>query len=110
MRFSINLRGDLAKLTDVELADRLQAAWAAYDAADRSNRFKLWYSRRGPLRHPWFYRMLSVAGLSGGGSLYLGLGPFIRHDAYGQHLTLCEIKDLTDEMERRMEHRKCART
>jgi len=66
MRFSINLRGDLAKLSDAELADRLQAAWAAYNAADkRLNRLALWYSRRGPIRHPWVYRLLSIAGVSG---------------------------------------------
>src|SRR5215813_13006535 len=111
MRFSINLRGDLAKLGDAELADRLQAAWATYDAADqRPNRFTLWYSRRGPIRHPWAYRLLSIAGLSGGGGMYLGLGPVIRFDAYGQHLTLCEIRDLTDEIERRLTQRKGAQT
>jgi len=93
------------------LVDRLQAAWAAYDAADAEpKRFTLWYSHRGPIRHPWVYRLLSMAGLSGGGGHYLGCGPFIRFDAYGQHLTLCEIRDLTDEMEPRVARKKSART
>jgi hypothetical protein len=74
MRFRINLRGDLAKLSDAELVDRLQAAWTAYDAAERSNRFTLWYSRRGPLRHPWFYRLFSIAGLSVAEALTSGRG------------------------------------
>lgn len=37
---------------------------------------------------------------------YLGSGPFIRWAAYGMHLMLCEIKDLTDELERRVKGRK----
>ena len=111
MRFGINLRGDLAKLSDAELTDRLQTAWAAYDAADvRPSRLILWYSRRGPVRHPWAYRLFSIAGLSGMGGHYLGTGPFLRFDAYDQHLTLCEIRDLTDEMERRVAHRKRVQT
>ena len=104
MGFSINLRGDLAKLSDGELADRLGSAWKAYDEADgKPKRLRLWYSRRGPVRHPWAYRVLSVAGLSGPGrfSHYFGMGPFLRWDACDMHLVLCEIRDLTEEIERR---------
>jgi hypothetical protein len=102
MGFAINLRGDLAKLSDAELSERLEAAWRAYEEAAANSRIKLWYSRRGPLRHPRAYRFLSVVGLQGPWfTFYLGLGPFLRWDAYGQHLALCEAKDLTDEIERR---------
>ena len=102
MGFAINLRGDLAKLSDAELAGRLEAAWKSHDEAAAASRVKLRYSRRGPLRHPWAYRFLSVVGLQGPGfSYYLGLSPFLRFDAVGQHLALCEVKDLTDEIERR---------
>ena len=33
MKTSINLRSDLAKLSDAELAERLKANWAVYEAA-----------------------------------------------------------------------------
>jgi hypothetical protein len=35
---SVNLRGDLAKLGDAELAERLDAAWQAVDAARQRKR------------------------------------------------------------------------
>jgi hypothetical protein len=35
MRFSINLRGDLAKLSDADLAERLEATWQAYESVKR---------------------------------------------------------------------------
>ena len=53
MRFAINLRRDLAKLGDADLAARLEQAWQDYHAADQLNAGKLWYSRRVPIRHPW---------------------------------------------------------
>jgi hypothetical protein len=112
MGLNISLRGDLAKLTDAELAARLESAWQSYEAAERDakrTRTSLWYSRRGPIRHPFAYRLLSVAGLSGPGfSAYLGLGPFFRFAASQQHLILCEILDLTDEIERRVSQRRDA--
>jgi hypothetical protein len=37
MRFSVNLRGDLAKLSDAELVERLETAWHAYEAVERSS-------------------------------------------------------------------------
>src|SRR5262249_46936785 len=103
MGLSINLRGDLAKLSNAELAARLDQAWQAHEAAkDRVPQFKIWCSRRGPIRHPWAYRMLSVVGVDGPGlTFYLGLGPFLRLSWMDVHLTLCEIRDLNDEIERR---------
>ena len=41
MKGSINLRGDLAKLSDAELAERLNAAWQAVDAA-RGRKRSFW--------------------------------------------------------------------
>ena len=38
MGLSINLRGDLAKLSDAELAERLKHAWARYENADKQQR------------------------------------------------------------------------
>ena len=105
MGLSINLRGDLAKLSNAELAARLDQAWQAHQAAKgRVPQFDVWYSRRGPVRHPWAYRLLSIAGVSGprpGLSFYLGFGPFLRLSWMDVHLTLCEIRDLNDEIARR---------
>jgi hypothetical protein len=104
----INLRGDLAKLSDAELVDRLETAMANYEELRRKpTRFRLWYSRRGPIRHPWAYRLFSIAGLRGSGlSMYLGFGPFLSFDAYGEHLALCELKDVKDELEKRVQLRR----
>ena len=102
MGVSINLRGDLARLGDAELAARLEQAWQAHQAAkDRVPQCNVWYSRRGPIRHPWAYRMLSIVGADSPGGFYLGFGPFLRMSWMDVHLTLCEIRDLNDEIERR---------
>jgi hypothetical protein len=105
MRLSINLRGDLAKLSDAELADRLDAAWSDFDRNSQAANVKLWYSARGLIRHRWAYCLLSVAGFRAPGYLSIGTGP-----AYGlldqQHLAICEIRDLMDECERRLETRR----
>jgi len=79
MGLSINFRGDLARLSDAELAARLEHAWRAHQAAkDRVPQCNVWYSRRGPIRHPWAYRILSIVGVSAPGSFYFGAGPFLR--------------------------------
>ena len=51
MGFGINLRGDLAKLSDAELAQRLDQMSRALDIAAKEPRWtgiKLWFSFRGP--------------------------------------------------------------
>ena len=116
MRLRVNLRGDLAKLSDVELVERLEANWLAHDAAE-TNETLLWHSRRGPLRHPRVYRFLSVLGQPGGPAWLVffistllsakHMEPLLRSDSdLDQHLTLCEIRDIMDEMERRVAARK----
>jgi hypothetical protein len=109
MRFQINLRGDLAKLDDRQLAKRLDEAWRAFEASTDAAKQRVWASWRGPIRHPWAYRLTSFAGLSGPGfSLYLGNGPFLKYGGMHTHLIACEIKDLYDEIQRRVEQRKAA--
>jgi hypothetical protein len=82
MRFFINLRGDLAKLSDAELAERLDQTSQAFDVSvnePRSNGAKLRRSFRGPLRHPWFYPLTSVLVGSGPAFFVFGsaLNPFL---------------------------------
>jgi hypothetical protein len=104
MRLQINLRRDLAKLNDGELARRLGEAWRAYEVSTANARFKVWASWRGPLRHRWAYRLTSFAEIRGPGFTgSLGAGPFFHRDAMGTHLIVCEIRDLYDEIQRRVD-------
>jgi hypothetical protein len=123
MRLRVNLRGDLAKLSDAELVERLETNWLAYDAAETKPAqtglawTSLWHSRRGPLRHPRVYRFLSVLGQSDGPAWLVffistllsakNMEPLLRSDSdLDKHLTLCEIRDIMDEMKRRVAARK----
>jgi len=107
MGFSINLRGDLAKLSDAELATRLDEAWQTYTALQaKFPRRKLSYSERGLIRHPLAYRFLSVLGVSGPGYGYFGTAPNVIGPKYWHpHLILCDIRDLTDEAQHRIDKR-----
>jgi hypothetical protein len=117
MDLSINLRDDLAKLSDEELVARLDAAWERHRAAENStpSDFKLWYSQRGPIRHPWGHYLFSVMGVSSRWwfmSLRLGpvIGPVIGRGPMGMHLALCEIQDIQDEIQRRVDRKKARAT
>jgi hypothetical protein len=112
MRFSINLRSDLAKLSDTELTERLDSAWQTYDSTKKPWLWRgpLW---RSPVRHPRAYRFLSLLGTVSGSWFDLlfaaalsakGAEPFLRRSdrAMDLDLTICEIRDLMEEMERRV--------
>src|SRR5262245_58886763 len=110
MRFGINLRGDLAKLSDAELAARLESVWQTYQVTRTKRAWwpVLWHSRRVPIRHTWAYRLFYV-----GGSVAAWTVAFLVADAdpawkarMDGHLAICEIQDLTNEIERRMATRK----
>jgi hypothetical protein len=95
----LNLRYDLAGLSDDELAERLKAAWLAYETAEtQSFRWKgygtLWYSARGLIRHPLAYPFVSVFAVKGpfptfwfGSAIGLFFTPVRK-----MHLSLCEIR------------------
>jgi hypothetical protein len=120
---SVNLRGDLAKLSDAELAERLEVAWESLESAQAGQRGRwsfglnwnigLW---RGPLRHPRAYRFLWLFDLGGGGWLATLLSSvfsgkrferFVRKDApTNEYLSLCEIRDIMDEIDRRLAQRR----
>ena len=108
MRFGINLRGDLAKLGDAELAAKFETL-----IADRESRYlavpgtvgnKWLYQKgwglplgRGPLHARIFYK-------------YLGLSYFrLKNPSlYDLYLLDCELKDMRDEIERRVKRQKTA--
>jgi hypothetical protein len=108
MRFGINLRGDLAKLDDVEIATKYEIL-----IADREAMYldlpgysgnKWLYQRgwglplgRGPLHARAFYKFLGLS--------YLTFGHPSLYDLY---LLDCEIKDTRDEIKRRVGRRKAA--
>ena len=125
MTTAVNLRSDLAQLSDGELAQRLEAAWHDYDEAEgRRQAWGLLASGapagiRGPVRHPRVYRFLSA--LQGWGGDWLGAllafglsdkkaEPLLRRadSALAGHLSLCEIQDLVEEAERRVKERQPA--
>jgi hypothetical protein len=58
MGLNINLRGDLAKLGDAELAERLEHAWRRYESADRQQRSSsMFWKRRPTAELPLRYRI-----------------------------------------------------
>jgi hypothetical protein len=108
MRLGINLRGDLAKITDNEIAGRLETLIAdrefMYQALSQYSGNKWLYQRgwglpfgRGPLHARIFYKVLG-----------LGYFSFERPSLYDLYLLDCELKDIRDEIERRVKRQKTA--
>lgn len=112
MSLSLNFRHDLASLSDVQLAERLERTWQAYAQVEvEAWPYKLLASARGPIRHPLAYLFLSWIGVGSGVSM--SFGPSFGFSIAGlfadrsrklmrMHLTLCEARDINDEMERRI--------
>ena len=107
MCWSINLRSDLTKLSDEELARefgrvcdyRLARFGSAPAVGSLRGFFRygfawLFPTGRGPIRARWAYR------------LRIGYSWMFRGPLGTQYLVECEIKDLRDEMQRRVEMRK----
>ncbi len=105
MRWGINLRGDLAKISDDELAERLQGhlddreALAAR-AGDAANRWLYKHGvgmpfGRGLLHARIFYRITG----------FLYGGPLNGRSLGDLYVLDCEIKDIADEMKRRLRAR-----
>src|SRR5262245_3828333 len=119
----VNLRSDLAQLDEAELATRLDEAWQAYEAAKQRFPASFWIGgsppERGPVRHPRAYRFAAVL-MSNPPWSWLDLvfaflfsgkateGALRSDRATDMYLSLCEVKDITDEIERRVARRKHA--
>jgi hypothetical protein len=114
MRFGINLRGDLAKLDDAEIASRFEALIAETETKHRATLahacgkvpYRIWKGSlvRGPFHARIFYKIQIIlfgvwAAIHGD-----GLGP----DDIDLYLLNCELKDVRDEIERRVRLRKTA--
>src|SRR5688572_11780263 len=114
---SLNLRSDLAKLSDQGLALRLDDAWREYQVAKKNefplpNPFFFLWPGYSPVRHPRLYRFLSIFLKSDGGWLWLILASMFsrkqaesvirKFDPIDLDLALCEVRDLTAELERRV--------
>lgn len=109
MRFGINLRGDLAKLDDTEIAARYEALLAEKEAYIRSLAFieksKAAYRigtslfGRGLLHARIFYQIQAalIASLDLLSGSIPNIDPYLRE---------CEFQDMRDEMKRRIAARK----
>ena len=112
MSFGINLRFDLKKLSDAQLANLLEQAWQRHDAAKaRQSLWDLQYSSRGFIRHPLAYPFISVLRYGTGFLFTMGLAISYSLDSLispssravmQMHLALCDIADVMDELGRRM--------
>jgi hypothetical protein len=105
----LNLRSDLARLNDADIAKALELRWEEFETARKKSRSTLRLSMRGPIRHPWAYRFLSLGCVTGPGfSLCLGNIWFGITSYEKLHLTMCEIRDLQDEIKKRLAKREAA--
>jgi len=112
MPLSLNLRHDLKRTSDAQLAERLERIWQDYSQAEAEAwPYKLLASFRGPFRHPSAYLFFSWVGV--GTAPFFTFGPSFGFSIGGllskryrtfmrMHLTFCEARDSTDEMKRRV--------
>ena len=107
MRFGINLRGDLAKLDDAEIASRFEALISEMETKHKvPYRVVKWNIFRGLLRASIFYKIQAV--IIG---VMLAFGPggtWIGISGIELYLLDCELSDVRDEIERRVKYRKRA--
>jgi hypothetical protein len=108
MRFGINLRGDLAKLSDAEIASKHEALIAEMEtryrgarASERNTRMQFVLGipiGRGLFHARIFYKIQA---------LLCERLPYI-DDGFDRYLLDCELKDVRDEIKRRVRHRQRA--
>jgi hypothetical protein len=110
---SINLRYDLASMSDAQLAERLERTWQMHSQTEaEALPLKLCASFRGPVRHPFAYPFISWLGVRAG-FMAASFGPSFSISIKGllseqyralmrTHLSICEAHDIVDEIERRV--------
>jgi hypothetical protein len=115
MRFGINLRGDLAKLDDAEIASRYEALISETETKHRATRahasgrviYRIWKGSmgRGLFHGRVFYKVQAF--LLGGFVAIVGQEVLTETDLELYFLN-CELKDVRDEIKRRIRYRKTA--
>ena len=123
MRFGINLRGDLAKLDDAEIAARYERLISEKEAQLRAlpnyAKYRLfrWLSAvflpgRGLLHARIFYKIQAGIIISAGIliSLTSGGGNEVVPNCLEEYLRDCELKDTRDEIKRRLQQRRMTAT
>jgi hypothetical protein len=113
MRFGINLRGDLAKLDDAEIAAMHEALMTGMETTYLEARYlEAQVSRRNtpmqffmgiPIGRGLFHARIFYKVLA----LMCGNFPYI-DDSFDRYLLDCELKDVRDEIGRRVRHRQKA--
>ncbi|MCL8384952.1 MULTISPECIES: hypothetical protein [Xanthobacter] len=112
MTLALNLRFDLARLTDAELAQRCDAIWADVDQMqDDRGTIRTSPRWRGPVRHPRAYLFWAMVRGSSAEELEILLSAFAANTSLADvvsrlprirlHLALCEMQDILDEMKSR---------
>jgi hypothetical protein len=106
MQIGINLRGDLAKLDDAEIASRFEALISEMETKHKVAYEVGKFSARGLLHAQIFYRIQAVIfgvllALPPNGA-WMGISDIERY------LLACELSDVRDEIARRVKYRKKA--
>jgi hypothetical protein len=119
MGWGVNLRFDLKRLSDFQLAALLERSWQRFETAkSRAKSYTLRASARGPIRHSWAYPFISILnyGLASW-DMTLAFHPSISalfsledRAIMNMHLALCDIADITDELQRRASRRRSIRS
>lgn len=112
MAFSLNLRVDLARLTDAELKQRYGVLRGELHQLEKIQGPVQSMTRwRGPIRHPRAYVFWAMCGISGIRELDVLVSAFAANMALTDvlahapgmrlHLILCELQDIQDEVQGR---------
>jgi hypothetical protein len=115
MRFGINLRSDLAKLDDAEIASRFEALISETETRHRATVahasgsviYRIWKGSLGRgLFHARIFYQIQV--LLFGMSTLLDSQTLLSRSDIDLYLLNCELSDVKDEIERRVQYRKTA--
>jgi hypothetical protein len=93
---AVNLRFDLAQLSNAELAARLDEAWHQFEVADKKQRWPRWLGLH-LLSGVWWLDLLIVVGLSDKVA-----GKFVRITDAQADAALGKVQDMVNEVERRV--------
>jgi hypothetical protein len=93
---AVDLRFEVTRLSDTELAARLDEAWQQFEVADKKQRWPRW-SGLHLLSGVWWLDLLIVVGLSDKVA-----GKFVRITDARTDAALGKVQDMINEVERRV--------